>query len=203
MSQKDLQGSQSSGIDHTDPDTLHRLYWGEKKSISQIADMTNMSNHAVRNQMENHGINRRSDSRGAKIRLRKRHPEFRTGDFGYNLVISRCDGERSQVKLSRLLAVAEYGFDAVEGKHVHHKNKIPWDDRPENIELLEPSEHAEHHSRGEANNRAKLTEADVKEVKRLLSETDMSQTEIGKRFGIKQAAVSSIKLGENWGWVEQ
>jgi len=51
-------------------------------------------------------------------------------------------GERdAPVYVHRLLAVSEYGFDAVKNKEVHHKNGIKWDNRPENIELLTVEEH--------------------------------------------------------------
>jgi hypothetical protein len=46
----------------------------------------------------------------------------------------------------RLLAIAEHGTDAVAGQHVHHKNGIPFDNRPENLELLSPSEHSKRHT---------------------------------------------------------
>ena len=49
------------------------------------------------------------------------------------------------MRVSRLVAVSEFGIDAVKGKVVHHRNGIPWDNRPENLELLTPSEHAKHH----------------------------------------------------------
>lgn len=45
----------------------------------------------------------------------------------------------------RLLAIAKYGPDIVKDKHVHHKNGIRWDNRPENIGLLDPSEHSKLH----------------------------------------------------------
>lgn len=54
-------------------------------------------------------------------------------------------GAIDRVLVHRLLAVAEWGFDAVVGKHVHHKNHIRWDNRPENIEPLDPSEHIRKH----------------------------------------------------------
>ncbi|NWM54968.1 hypothetical protein GY652_27320, partial [Escherichia coli] len=39
-----------------------------------------------------------------------------------------------------------HGYDAVAGKQVHHKNEIPWDNRPENLEPLSDEEHIlEHH----------------------------------------------------------
>jgi hypothetical protein len=43
------------------------------------------------------------------------------------------------------LAVAEYGYDAVCNKQVHHENGVPWDNRPENLELMRIDEHAKHH----------------------------------------------------------
>lgn len=60
-----------------------------------------------------------------------------------------CRGVESYVYVHRLLAVAEYGFDALEGMHVHHRNHIRWDNRPENIELREPAEHGCYHLHGE------------------------------------------------------
>jgi hypothetical protein len=50
-----------------------------------------------------------------------------------------------RVSVHRLLAVAEYGFDAVVDMHVHHKNRIKWDNRGKNIKLLDSSEHIKHH----------------------------------------------------------
>ena len=45
----------------------------------------------------------------------------------------------------RLLAVSEWGLDAIRGREVHHKNEIPWDNRPENLELVTREEHGEKH----------------------------------------------------------
>ena len=51
-------------------------------------------------------------------------------------------GQRdAPVYVHRLLAVAEYGFDAVKNKEVHHKNGIPWDNRPENIKVVGIKQH--------------------------------------------------------------
>jgi hypothetical protein len=59
--------------------------------------------------------------------------------------------ERKNLPVHRLLAVAEFGADAVADKVVHHKNGIPWDNRPDNIELLDRAEHSRHHRQGNYN----------------------------------------------------
>jgi len=70
--------------------------------------------------------------------------EFRTTpDKGYE----KWRNGDSSLYHHRLLAVAEYGFDAVVGKRIHHKNDIPWDNRPENIIPLSRSEHQQEHTK--------------------------------------------------------
>ena len=62
------------------------------------------------------------------------------------------DGERVDHRVShhRLLAVAEFGFDAVAGMAVHHENGLKWDNRIENLSLKTAEEHAElHHKQGD------------------------------------------------------
>jgi len=52
-------------------------------------------------------------------------------------------GQRNSdyVPIHRLVAVAEFGVSDVVEKHVHHKNGVRWDCRPENLELLSNSDH--------------------------------------------------------------
>lgn len=60
------------------------------------------------------------------------------------------DGDRETVYVHQLLAVADgadpsdlFGGDA----QVHHRNGVPWDNRPENIDVKTVSDHAsDHHS---------------------------------------------------------
>lgn len=48
------------------------------------------------------------------------------------------------------------------------------------------------------NNIHKLTEQEVKEIKKLLKENKLNQLEIAKKFGVIQQTISSIKLGKLW-----
>ena len=55
-------------------------------------------------------------------------------------------------------------------------------------------------SRGEKNNRSKLTENDVREIRKRLAQGELSQRDIGNEFGVSNQTVSNIKLGKNWNW---
>jgi hypothetical protein len=54
--------------------------------------------------------------------------------------------------------------------------------------------------RGERNGRSKLTEDDVREVRRLLS-LGRTQQSIADRFGVCQVTISEIALGQKWAFV--
>lgn len=54
--------------------------------------------------------------------------------------------------------------------------------------------------RGEKNRAARLTVADVSEIRRLLRVGE-KQRSVALRFGVTQAAISLIWRGKNWGWL--
>lgn len=64
---------------------------------------------------------------------------------GYVRARSQLDGHAEVVFIHRLLAVAEYGFEAVANRHVHHVNGIPWLNYGGNIELKTPEDHINDH----------------------------------------------------------
>ena len=51
---------------------------------------------------------------------------------------------------------------------------------------------------GEKSHTAKLTDTDIPEIRRLLEETNMTQTQIGQIFGVSRYSISGIKLGKTW-----
>lgn len=188
-------------VDLSDAQLLEHLYWDCGWSTVDIASKTDVSPRTVSHKMEEHGIDRRERYDAIRTAVGTDHAYHYIGGGGYEECVSLYNGERSYVKIHRLLAVAEHGVDAVEGKHIHHKNGIPWDNRPENIEVLTPTEHHRRHTRGENNPQSKLTEAEAREVKRLANEGDMTQREIADKYDLSQSVVSNIKNGEKWGWI--
>lgn len=125
--------------------TMYELYVEQKKSASQISDHFD---NQVTPRTISHWLNKLDipirSAKEARIlaTLRSRKPCFYTDNFGYERWETRYRNKKYVVKVHRLLAVAEYGFDAVAGENdVHHKNGIKWDNRPENIQVLSKKEH--------------------------------------------------------------
>jgi DNA-binding IscR family transcriptional regulator len=64
-----------------------------------------------------------------------------TDSNGYEQARSWLDGEYDNVPIHRLVAVAEYGFDAVAGNEVHHLKAIPWANWGENLVPMAKTDH--------------------------------------------------------------
>jgi hypothetical protein len=67
----------------------------------------------------------------------------RTGET-YILTIN----DDEPVPVHKLVAIAEHGIEAVEKYDIHHLNTTPWDNRPENLCLVEDSSDKEFAKRG-------------------------------------------------------
>jgi hypothetical protein len=75
-----------------------------------------------------------------------RPPRYEVTDEGYTYISTQFGDERWYVPIHRLVAVAEFGIEAVqESTDVHHRNGVPWDNRPENLGLMDHAEHARMH----------------------------------------------------------
>ncbi len=53
-------------------------------------------------------------------------------------------------------------------------------------------------TQGENNGFSKLTEAQVKQIKQLLADGNLTHKEIGSRFGVARRTISDIKRNKRW-----
>ena len=115
---------------------LTDAYHGEGLTLAEVADRFDVSETTVYRWFDQYEIDTRS--RGPR---EKPHVHFRTDGKGYERWIDAVGDGRRVVRVHRLVAVAEYGFYRVAGNHVHHESGVPWDNRPDNLIPLTPSEH--------------------------------------------------------------
>lgn len=116
-----------------DEDWLRQKYIEEGLSQHKIADEIGCSQMTVSRWCHKHGIETR----------RANYEKYGSHRFQDGYEVFSSSGDR--VLVHRLIMVAEEGFDAVVGMDVHHQNEVKWDNRPENLKLMDPAEHISHH----------------------------------------------------------
>lgn len=138
-----------------DGEILSTLYTDKEMSTTDIATVFDCSTATITTWLEKHGIDRRTTGQAQKASWGTNPGiPFQTNTRGrevWNLQ-SGC------VYVHRLVAIAEYGVEAVAKKHVHHINGNPWDNRPSNIELLTNAEHHSKHKKVDGLDRLRLAE---------------------------------------------
>jgi len=131
---------------HTDREWLAEQYHGKKRTLADIADECDVGPVTVMNWMERHNIPRREATRHKRVSPAR---YYMPPDNPYPVVASKCQGEFRQAKVHQLVAIAD-GADPdkvfSDGEYqCHHRNGVPWDNRPENIGVLSATEHADEH----------------------------------------------------------
>jgi len=116
---------------------LRSMYLTQSLSAQTIADKLGCCERTILYWIDKHDIETRPDHR---------HIKGTHSLNGRGYAISQYNGEK--LYMHRLLAVAKYGFDEVRDKVVHHKNRIKWDNRYENIEVMTNEEHGKLHGAG-------------------------------------------------------
>jgi hypothetical protein len=129
-------------IDYGDPTVLRELYWERELSLAEIGNRADVSAPTIRYWMKKYGIPRREPNT-------EKPPYLRETKGGYlRIHTSDTNGGLDRVYVHRLVAVAEYGFEAVRDNHVHHESGHGLDNRPDNLVPLSPAEHAAEHDLG-------------------------------------------------------
>jgi len=182
-----------------DADTVQQLYHNERMSMQEVADELGCSIGTLHKWMKRNNIERRDQYEESARSTRKRPAMFETDDQGYEQWRGETSSGSYRVRVHRLLAVAEYGLNAVVGNVVHHKNGVRWDNRPQNLEVMARREHNQlHHDRGDFDEAIecltpgqtiKLTKNLRKEIKAKYQSEDVSQRELAEEYGLSSSSV--------------
>ena len=91
---------------------------------------------------------------------------------------------------------------------VNHINGCKTDANVCNLEWITASENMSHahqnglrpkiNTQGEKNGFSKLTESQVKQIKQLLADDNLTHKEIGSQFGVARRTISDIKANRRW-----
>jgi acetylglutamate synthase len=124
----------------------------------------------------------------------------RVNKLGYAQILLHKLSTRKTVLVHRLVASAFLKSNGL--PYVNHKNGIKSDNRVENLEYVTASQNTQHSvdigtsKIGEDHYKAKLTKEDVYKIKYTL--TELSNSELGRKFGVTKEAISLIRRGINW-----
>ena len=125
---------------------------------------------------------------------------------GYMMVHLSKDGIVRNSTIHRMVTSAFIG-PCAEGREVNHIDGHKTNNRIDNLEYVTKSENALHALRlglqkpvrGEKHGNSKLTEEDVREIRRRLG-TEL-QKDIARRLCVSTTTINSIAMGNNWGWL--
>lgn len=175
---------------YRDKGTLRRLYHDEGMSQSEIADELGCGIASVSRWMNKHNIKARTYAETTKSRARRIPAHYHTNNRGREVWVDNTGGEYNIVLVHRLLAVAEYGFEAVADNHIHHKKNIPWLNTPDNIVPKDPGEHLRDHLTGNARNES-ISPDNCESIKR----SNKSDAKLASTYDVVEKTIRRHKRG--------
>lgn len=128
---------------YTDKKKLKELYVDSDLSVREISNELDCTTFTVMEWVNKFGF----EKRGRTIGERSEYANYWTDKNGYERWLTAYKDTTEHIFVHKLLAIAEYGFDKTKGSVVHHKNHIPWDNRPDNIQLMGRGEHTRYHNK--------------------------------------------------------
>lgn len=164
-----------------DSELVNRLYHDEKMSGPEIAELLGCSVGPIYDRIDE----TRSIGDANKIRRLREPAAHRIDEDGYERVGTKIDGKRMATGVHRLIAVAEFGFEAVRDKIVHHKNGVPWDNRPSNLQLMDQSDHVREHFE-------QISPETKREIFERATEGPETYQEIADSMGMSRSTVCTI-----------
>lgn len=125
--------------------------------------------------------------------------------YGYPQVHLYKNGSRKQFGVHRIVAASFLGSNS-DGLEINHKDCNKQNNAESNLEYVTRSENVLHGHKnncypsvqGESGISNKLTNEEVKEIRRIFKDGNIFQRVLGEMFGVSQATVSRIVLRQSW-----
>lgn len=184
----DLEGEDRRSKPYKDEELLRELYLEEQMSMIRIGEKLDCAPNTVKKYLKEHGIEIRDASEQMSISKGYGPYEvpFKLHHHGPEAWwLSTRDADQVKVYVHRLVAVAEYGFETVADSHIHHKNEIRWDNRPENLEPMDPGDHTRHH-------RQKIKDEERRKIADRYHNTDDSSYTIAEDYDVDPVTIMTI-----------
>jgi hypothetical protein len=126
-------------------------------------------------------------------------------NLGYEYTVLSIDKIRKTVKIHRLVAIA-FIKNEINKPFVNHINGVKSDNRECNLEWVSASENTIHAFKiglkcgikGEKSHLSKLNKKNIKKIRKEYSIGNISQRELGIKYGISQSQVYRIVNYINW-----
>lgn len=145
--------------------------------------------------------------KGGNKTLKERILKPGKSEEGYLLVVLHMNKKGKTKRIHRL--VAETFIENQENKpQVNHINGIKDDNRTINLEWVTAKENVNHgyktglitnkHSTGENNHMTKFVDQDIRDIRRMYKETNLSHSQIAKIYDVKKSTISHIINKVNW-----
>lgn len=138
-----------------------------------------------------------------------RMKKVRPNRVGYlTVTLQKPDGDRCSAYLVHSLVAAAFLGPRPAGTQVAHGDGDRGNARLENLRYATPSENADDKRRhgtdtpGERNGMSKLSEADVRAIRRLRAQGAL-QRELAEGFNVSISAIQFVLNGQHWSHVEE
>lgn len=128
-----------------DRETLEYLFYKKNYSRQEIADKFGVWKRTINRWLREYDLQPETPS--------LKFGRLTVASSGYvQFVDYNGPGDANHVQIHRLLALRDHSVEEVAGKHVHHKIPVPWLNYPENIEVMDESEHISIHHHTDPDN---------------------------------------------------